>query len=868
MSFSHWPRGPIAAVTAALGVLFVDWACQPDRAMVPQGPAAPAESPALASAPSGAGADSVRIHYVCANRFRIRSHNDSALAVQWAVLNTADTGTVLLPPRAGTALYSETHLDVPDSGTVRLFVAGVRIASAGNRGRACDARLLLVRVEAGVVATGPTGDSAYAVGTAVPYAFSPAPGYEHLLVSLDDSLVPASGTVVMGRSHVLWAAADVDVALPPASDPLVMELRSLLTAADPVATYQQILDDVRVLFDDVGPDAADRQVRLAGLVAYDLIRDSAAIARVDSALALHEFVVGESEYDGNGGGGGGGLIADRAPGGAARDAAPGRACASQRAPEMAGSPEPTRVLYVNGILTTPGEAYRTANALRCAMLRTGQIATSRILVRIFYNRTWSRQLPEDARANVWCVAAGVRWATLWSPLARVLAFGRCTAAAATIAIRTTDYIEALRQYTDVLANAPVAEPDADSLARYMAGVREREGQHVIVVAHSQGNLLTQQALGVLSARDQYAPRRDSLCIAAVAVAAPTSSNWPLPPDLLTGVQTPGDLLSLLTHHNHFPTVTTPYSDSTEAMVAELQRRIASARDRQERLALTEQLAVVRMVRGERLHSMDRTYLGDQPTRDAITGAVIHLHRQCTIGGIFLNPPFATLRVQSALPLDVSATNRNGATMNLNRGIEWDVPFRLTLSRTERRVRATAPGTSELGARVFDQRATSMIEVPMEALTVTASQSAHSAWKLIETSAPPSFPAPDPGAPPAWDGLASTCTQDRTLAAFDSATRFTYTWSYSQHCWFSASGSVEPPTGIRIAYYWWRWFDADGAPRDAPTSRHTTYSPPDIAADDPLAPFSGWGRLEVWGFNPDSVPIAKGEVCISHCGTAP
>ncbi len=858
MLLSRSRRVPLAAVAMAFLVLVVDWACHGDRPLAPGPTSGPA---ALARASAAAKTDSVRMRYVCADRFRIRNHGDSAVSARWLVVGTSDSGTVLVPGRPAGAKYSEVFLDVPDAGTVRLFVGGVRVASARNRGRECDMKALAVQVDPGVVAVGVGGDTVYPVGSTVSYSFAAAPGYTHVLVLLDDSLVPATGSVTMGRGHVLWAAADVDVVLPSESDGWVVELRSLLTAPDPVARYQQILDDAGLLFDAVGPASASRRLRLAGLVAYDLIRDSAAIVRVDSALALHEFVLGGGEY---GGTGGGVTIADRAPVGAVRDVAVGAPCTPQRQPEVPGTAEPTRIVYVNGIWTGFDAATRTDDLLKCAMIQNGQLQSSRYELTKFYNRTWSTQLADDIRGDVWCVASGMRWGGVWSTPSQIAAYALCKAHAVVLAVHTNDYVEAVREYASVLSSSSVVEEDADSLARYLANHRHEDGEHMIVVAHSQGNLLMQQALQLLKARGEYIPRRDSLCIGVVSIAAPTSSKWQLPADYLVGLQASGDLLSLITQHNHFPTIATRYSDSTAAEVARIKALIASARDRNERRTLAEILAVTQFTRGERLHSIDRTYLGEQPTRDAITGGVTYLHRQCTIGRLAIAPEYATIRVQSTLPIQVSAWNRNSTAMTLNRGVDWNVPSHLTLSANGRRVTATAPGSADLQAAVFDREAVATIEVPMESLSVSATQTFHSAWKHVGGG----YPSIDGVEPPAWDGIPSTCTQTKTVVGIDPAAGTQAVGYFDQHCWYSATGTVVPPDGIKITSYWWRWYDVTGWMGDGSTNRLTTYSPQDMPADEPIAPFAGWVRLEVWGMNADGIPIAKGSTCIMHCGVTP
>jgi len=871
------PHVSIRSLCAAAAVLAIGLSCRSDRVDAPA-PAAVEQPATHLDVVPAADPDSVRIHYLCENRFRIRNANALEIAVQWVVVGTADSGTVVLPARpAGTgagagagAPFSETFLDVPDSGTVRLFFGGVRIAVARNTGAACATRQLAVRLDPGVVTTLGSLDSAYAIGTAVSYSFVAAPGYTHVLVALDDRVVPDTGTVVMGASHVLWAAADVDVALPPPTDPLVVELRGLLSAADPVGAYQQILDDVGALFNAMGPEEASRRVKLAGLVAYDPIRDSSALIRVDNALALHEFTLGSSEYDGSGassGGGGGGLISNRMPVGS-REVAAGGPCSPQRSPEVPGSPEPTRVVYVNGIRTTLDESINASHSLRCALDAAGQLQNSRVVVDRFYNRTWTVQVRDEMRKDSWCILAGMRWSSYWSLLARIAAYSTCAVDAAVTSVRTLDYIEAFRAFAAIDAGAQAALEDADSLARYLNAARREHGEHVIIVAHSEGNLLTQQAVKSLRDSAGFAPKTDSLCIGAVAVAAPTSANWPIASDYLLGLQVPGDLLSLLTRRNRFPMVATPASDSAAAVVAQIRNQIANSTDHKDRQALTTLLNLTLWSQGVQLHSMTDSYLGEQPTREVITADIAHIHRQCTLDRLSLTPAYTVLRVQSTSPLELSATNRNGAAMRLNRSVDWGVPSILTLSRNAHRMTAVSPGSGEISTRVFDREARAAVDVPMEALDVSAVQTLRTSWKLASSAAPPDHATPDPGSGPGWDGVPSHCIETKTLTEVDPITDDTWVWEYLEHCWFEASGTAQPPDGIRVAKYWWRWYDVTGAERDSHTGRSATYSVPDASADPDFIPFPGWGRLEVWGLNADGTPIAKGTACIANCGGAP
>ncbi len=858
----------VAGLLVGLIALLFAVGCRSDRSLMPPPTAAAATAGPHGSSVPAANLDSVGIQYVCENRFRIRNRNAVGLAVQWAVVGTTDSGTVVLAARPPSAAFSETYLDVPDSGTVRLSVGSARIASAQNRGGACDGRRLTLFLEPGVIATPAGLDTTYAVGATVSYSFAPAPGHTHVLVSLDDNLVPASGRVVMSKHHLLWAAADVDVTLPPPGDPLVAELRGLLTAADPVAAYQQVLDDVWALTGAVGPDEASRRVKLAELVAYDPIRDSTALIRMDDALALHAFRLGSSEYDGSGASGGPILIASKQPAGAMRDAAPAAGCVPQRAAEVPGSPEPTRVVVVNGIRTTESETARALANIRCGLDKSGQTRGSRFTTDYFYNRTWSVQRSEDIRADFWCVAASIRWSGYWSLERQAAFYAACASRAAVIFVRTNDYVEAVTAYLQVQSNSPRVIEDSDSLARYLVGHRGVDGEHVVLVAHSQGNLLVQQAVRKLRDEGLIAPRNDSLCVGAVALAAPTSANWPIDKDLLSGVMVPGDVIDALPGPNRFAYVATPLSDSLAAAVARVRELATRATDPQDRRAMSTFADQMSMLNGFQLHSLAESYLGQQPALDAIVHDIVHIHRQCTLGRLALDPAAVTVRVQETVPLALSATNRNSSTMRLNRTVSWNVPFILALSNNQRRVTATSPGVSDITARVFDREGRASFTVPMETLVVAATQTRRTSWKLDESNAPADFPDPDLGAPPEWDGDPGHCVGYKTDVAADSARNATYTWVYYAHCWISATGTVQPPDVIRIARYRWRWFDPSGVERFSPINRLTTYTVQDMPADEPLIHFAGWGYLEVWGLNADGVSIAKGMFCLATCGGTP
>ena len=96
------------------------------------------------------------------------------------------------------------------------------------------------------------------------------------------------------------AAAAQDVTKPPPApkpnpsgvkpdSELVRRLRGLLTSKNKVADYQSFIYAATRLYDRVGDPRASDIVEASRLAAYKLPRDSAALARLDQALAGHSF---------------------------------------------------------------------------------------------------------------------------------------------------------------------------------------------------------------------------------------------------------------------------------------------------------------------------------------------------------------------------------------------------------------------------------------------------------------------------------------------------------------------------------------------------------------------------------------------------
>src|SRR5690348_15587682 len=314
-------------------------------------------------------------------------------------------------------------------------------------------RRFTVLVGPGVRGAPGASDSLWSYGSRVPYAFAPAPGYENVMVRVDGMPAPPAGLVITDTDHVLTVTADRRVVLNKGALPLYQQARALLSALDPVAAYQAYLDLASAYVESSarGVDSAMQDVRDVEFVAFDPIRDSAALRKLDGALAGHVFTVDSV----------GGAKIGAARQGRTRTVLRGLDVASN-----ADSTERTVFLYVNGIATPqfgPQGAVATQLELRAIASEIPLFQDrQRFQVRLFYNRTYSEQRPTPEEQRAHCV----------SLFASRLAFGylgangfgafmaACTSDSSYRRFSDHDLLECVRQMWAIIANSDAAEVDA------------------------------------------------------------------------------------------------------------------------------------------------------------------------------------------------------------------------------------------------------------------------------------------------------------------------------------------------------------------------------------------------------------------------
>jgi len=338
----------------------------------------------------------------------------------------------------------------------------------------------------------------YPAGTVVQYTVTSLPGYGAPDVVVDSLVGAANGSVTMSSDHVLLASAPLAPTAVPATDPVRAAARQVVTATDPVAAYAAYLGAVADLAARVSDDSTRRHVSAANRLAFDWVADSAAIMRADAALAGKVFALGEAPLPGAG----------RAAAAAASDAR-----------------VKTAYVFTNGIFNGPGGALDGMLAMAAAARQSGHRLTTlgdgatpgggspRVVYLLNYNRSTNTLLGAGVctwKAVSGMVDRGTPYAVkLWrmSGAQRELELG-CTLRG--------DLFETISQLSRQLYGVPTAVPgDAARLAALANGWRTA-GYNVVLTAHSQGNLMTSDALLSMAPLRAGGPT----CMSFISIASP------------------------------------------------------------------------------------------------------------------------------------------------------------------------------------------------------------------------------------------------------------------------------------------------------------------------------------------------------------
>lgn len=364
-------------------------------------------------------------------------------------------------------------------------------------------RTLSVNLADGVRGSPPARNQRLVDTVTIVFSYRPASGFENVIVQLDGKTVSTSGTINMVADHELAATADRKLSFR-ADDPArVLDVRALLSTSDIPGDWSAHRAVVDSLYGAVG--AAEARERLSAVysAAFDPTADSTAMRVLIQALGGQTY--------------------------SASRAGPPPGFGGSTSVSRAGS---TLLLFVNGLIRWPTEPARVESELRAIVTSLG---LPNVTTGHFYNDTPIRNL--DFTVATCLAQAGSRG--LVADPARTLVTGAGFLQWPVLFGECLSLFDLNRGRQDMLNNLSSLPPATDPAVTALAARIQQEtaaGASVVLVAHSQGNLLVQQAFAVLAASGPLT------CVGVVSLAAPTSSGWPVAGEEFGAVVVSGDVV--------------------------------------------------------------------------------------------------------------------------------------------------------------------------------------------------------------------------------------------------------------------------------------------------------------------------------------
>lgn len=513
---------------------------------------------------------------------------------------------------------------------------------------------LQVVADSGIEGTPRTGVLTVDSGTSVPYDYRLRSGFERLRVRRDTQTVEAAGRLLVDKPMRLMVTAYRTLPIPAPAQPLVANAQSALRAAQPAAAAAEyIAQAVRFL----------RTSDTAGLSVLEGVRREAtrgwSRAALDSARRrLNASLSGGRSVHG--------------------------------APTVANNR--LTAYYINGIFADPVAQWNNTASL-AELAEPMGITTASLL-----NPSWKQESPTPFLDCLLDSQDGRQW---FLSLLNALACNTVV----------QDVAEARAQIDAITAGAQSGDP-------FVTTLRETLEQNldvtrgVVLVAHSQGNMMVQEALRALEQRvPSSALPAAGRCVVVLSIAAPLSDSWPAAFPV-RGIIAAGaeskDLLLLHPNLNRFPTIASERTAELDAWL-----RLGAWR-------LDERLRLAPYIAGFFLHSM-ATYLGTPATRRWIETrlqlAATELESGCrdivrpsaTQLTLAVGSTSATLTATRQTPTGRAVPTAEFAWRSLNPAIVQ------IQSATPLRLVGVSPGTTQV--EVTSGRGSALIDVRVTALTV-------------------------------------------------------------------------------------------------------------------------------------------------------
>lgn len=448
------------------------------------------------------------------------------------------------------------------------------------------------------------GVHVFPADSVVAYSFALQAGYVDLVVVRNDTGTTATGALTMSRSHVLEGATRPDYLLNPDIADIRNRYRELLVAADKRVAYASLLTRHSGMSAQTSEAYSDWVFMVADRLAFDGSRaDSTELRALDDALAGTFFFTsqcGDSLVYGVGSEPSCGLVALRR--------------AETTVASIGSDSGLSHVVYVNGINNMRDSAEQTFSRLRSIVLQTSFAARSKPY--LFYNPTFREQQKGWNTQDRACAAYVRHRRSIYpTPLLALADMADCVGKQLIRNLIEHDLVEAAYQMLETQFGIFTAAPEVvDELAAHVTPLLNG-GRSMIFVAHSQGNLVVNQALTRVAWDGMPLTDKPDYCIALLSLATPMNpSNFAVRPEYRFELTVDYDILRQLGMEYGVLSLQTPLSQLADVALANISGQ-------------PDSVAVAREW-GERVHNASANYFSPINSVTAVKNRLEMLRSKC------------------------------------------------------------------------------------------------------------------------------------------------------------------------------------------------------------------------------------------------
>lgn len=525
-------------------------------------------------------------------------------------------------------------------------------------------------------------------GSLIQWSYSVRPGYSNLHVWINDSLVGATGSVTANTPITIRVLADSVAPIEAQAAQMAVARNAIFSAiasGNPLDAYREIQTAVRNLERESPntPAAAFLQAAMSS---------GASPAAVAQSLAKISNAVLDSLY---------------------RASITTNGAAISRAN---AAPFHTVVRFVNGVNTTPWDVETSVPKLLSLADMAGLQDRTKYLITSFYNRTQQYQ----QSLNKWSCMVSAGMSAAFAPASAIDNYAACFGVSV-----LADLSEASQQtINSLLGTFPSqAAEDASQLAGTIMGDLGN-GSRVILVAHSQGNLMVREALDLLR---KSGSQTDLRCVGVLSIAppvqVPANGNGPSVTSMIVDDRSVQDILKIVNPLN----AATPVSN---ALSGELNGKYPILNFFSFLSPVSTANLVLRVADGIKVHGVVESYFESAGTKEKVVEGLrvqaAQVEGNCggQLSSVSVQPSSVTLAI--GLTRSLSAELKNSANQLLQgRTVTWTSSNNAVASvSSEGLVTAKTPGTAIVTATsgAVSGQATIMVPQPNEPEVTTAAPS--------------------------------------------------------------------------------------------------------------------------------------------------